>query len=85
VAPNHLFRVNWDIESQVRLCSVRAMVEKNKSGSGVWVSLVAWPMVVVHSVVVLLVVCNMVVNSVVVLLVVCNMVVNSVVWWFFWW
>ncbi len=28
VGPNHLFGVNWDIESRVRLCSVRLLVKK---------------------------------------------------------
>ncbi len=41
VGPNHLFGINWDKESWVRLCSVCLMVMKKKQSlSGVWISLV---------------------------------------------
>jgi len=67
VGPNHLFRVNGDIESWVRLCSVCLMVKKTSPGlefGSVW-----WLIMVVYGMVVLLVVCNLVVYCVVVLLV----------------
>jgi hypothetical protein len=40
--PNHLFKVNWDIESQERLCFVRLMVRKQVLVWSVWVSLAAY-------------------------------------------
>ncbi len=51
--PNHLLRVSWDKESQVRLCSVHLMVKKTSPGlefGSVW-----WSIMVVYSVAVLLV------------------------------